>query len=53
MWLVPEMILGVAIAFLQLAWPLSLLTWGLIWMGQPGVCTSLRTVVGRLGHKTF
>jgi hypothetical protein len=53
MWLIPGMVLGVATAFLQLAWPLSLPTWELMWMGLSAACTGLRTVVGRLGHRAF
>jgi hypothetical protein len=35
------MTLGVATAFLQLPWLLSLPTWGLMWMGQVAVYTGL------------
>jgi hypothetical protein len=33
MWPVPGMVLRVATALLHLAWLLSLLMWGLMWMG--------------------
>jgi hypothetical protein len=51
MWQVPRTVLGVALAFIQLAWPLSLPTWGLMWMGLPTACTGPWTMVGKLGHR--
>jgi hypothetical protein len=51
MWQVPRTVLGVALTFIQLAWPLSLPTWGLMWMGLPTACTGPWTMVGKLGHR--